>query len=80
MSRFSGLRLTPRPDVVFAAHPKKGIRTVDVGAPMLSMHSVREMCGTDDVTYAIAHFKSVLQNFSSLDAQLDAVDSIVRGA
>lgn len=30
-----------------------GIQTVDVGAPMLSMHSCREMCGTLDVHLAI---------------------------
>ena len=30
-----------------------GIQTVDVGAPMLSMHSCREMCGTLDVHLSI---------------------------
>ncbi len=30
-----------------------GIRTIDIGCPQLSMHSIREMCGTDDVTHAI---------------------------
>ncbi len=30
---------------------KIGIKTVDVGVPMLAMHSVREMAGADDVFY-----------------------------
>jgi aspartyl aminopeptidase len=38
-----------------------GIATVDVGAPMLSMHSCREMCGTLDVHLAIEAFKAALR-------------------
>ncbi len=37
-----------------------GIATVDVGAPMLSMHSCREMAGTLDVHLAIEAFKRAL--------------------
>jgi aspartyl aminopeptidase len=36
-----------------------GIRTVDVGAPMLSMHSCREMAGTVDVHLAIQTFQQL---------------------
>ena len=36
--------------------PLKSRRTVDVGIAQLSMHSVREMCGTDDCDIAYAHF------------------------
>jgi len=38
-----------------------GIQTVDVGAPMLSMHSCREMCGTHDVHWAIETYRRALR-------------------
>ncbi|KAK6127608.1 hypothetical protein DH2020_038646 [Rehmannia glutinosa] len=47
-----------------------GIRTVDVGAPQLSMHSIREMCAVDDVKHSYEHFKAFFQEFSHLDAKL----------
>ncbi len=37
-----------------------GVDTVDVGAPMLSMHSCREMAGTRDVAKAVAAYESAL--------------------
>lgn len=37
-----------------------GIPTVDVGNPMLSMHSVREMCATDDVDPMTAAMRAFL--------------------
>ena len=45
-----------------------GIRTVDVGLPQLSMHSIREMCGTDDVSHGIRFFSHFFGRFASLDA------------
>lgn len=52
-----------------------GCRTVDVGMPQLAMHSIREMCGVDDVALAYKHFLSFFRDFSELDAELD-VDSL----
>ncbi|CAN8253478.1 unnamed protein product [Cochlearia groenlandica] len=47
-----------------------GIRTVDVGAPQLSMHSIREMCAADDVKHSYEHFKAFFKEFTRLDAKL----------
>lgn len=47
-----------------------GVRTVDVGAPQWSMHSVREICGVDDVEYAYKHFKGFFHLFGDLDSTL----------
>ena len=38
-----------------------GCRTVDVGAPQLSMHSIREMCGVDDIGHSYRHFLAFFQ-------------------
>jgi len=50
-----------------------GIRTVDCGMPQLSMHSIREMCGTEDVDISYCHFKAFFELFTTID-QL-AIDS-----
>ncbi|KAK3040614.1 hypothetical protein RJ639_026935, partial [Escallonia herrerae] len=47
-----------------------GIRTVDIGAPQLSMHSIREMCAVDDVKHAYEHFKAYFEEVSQLDAKI----------
>jgi len=47
-----------------------GIRTVDVGIPQLSMHSVREMCGTDDIELCLQHFTAFFNEFSEIDGMV----------
>ncbi|KAF9469097.1 aspartyl aminopeptidase [Collybia nuda] len=49
---------------------KIGIRTVDVGNAMLSMHSVRETAGSHDVQHAIDLFSSFFEAFAALDKGL----------
>lgn len=47
-----------------------GVRTVDIGAPQLSMHSIREMCGTDDVFHYYSLMKGFFENFREIDRNL----------
>jgi aspartyl aminopeptidase len=47
-----------------------GIRSVDIGNPQLSMHSIREVCGVDDIGYCIDLCKHFLEEFASVDAIL----------
>ncbi|KIK06798.1 hypothetical protein K443DRAFT_674082 [Laccaria amethystina LaAM-08-1] len=49
---------------------KIGIRTVDVGNAMLSMHSIRETAGSHDIQNAIDLFSSFFEGFSALDREL----------
>jgi aspartyl aminopeptidase len=49
---------------------KLGLRTVDVGCGMLSMHSIRETAGSHDVQHAIDFFTSFFEGFAALQAQL----------
>uniref|UniRef100_M4C3M7 aspartyl aminopeptidase n=1 Tax=Hyaloperonospora arabidopsidis (strain Emoy2) TaxID=559515 RepID=M4C3M7_HYAAE len=44
-----------------------GIRTIDVGLAQLSMHSIREMCGTEDLVQGLDWFTAFYSEFSSLD-------------
>ena len=48
-----------------------GIRTIDVGCPQWSMHSAREVMGTDDVIHAVRIFRSAYENYSAVDANLE---------
>jgi aspartyl aminopeptidase len=54
---------------------KTGIKTVDVGAPMLAMHSIRETCGVMDGYYYNELF-TVLFFWSSMSCELLTVRPI----
>lgn len=47
-----------------------GMRTVDIGFAMLSMHSIRETAGSHDVQNAIDLFTSFFEGFAKLDKSL----------
>eukprot|EP01098_Paradermamoeba_levis_P011152 TRINITY_DN4751_c0_g1_i1.p1 TRINITY_DN4751_c0_g1~~TRINITY_DN4751_c0_g1_i1.p1 ORF type:complete len:482 (-),score=168.44 TRINITY_DN4751_c0_g1_i1:63-1436(-) len=47
-----------------------GLRTIDIGNAMLSMHSIRETCGTDDVDHYTNLFKAFFTQFTALDEKL----------
>ena len=46
---------------------KLGIRTVDVGNPMLSMHSIREVCGSEDISNGVLFMRGFWERFERVD-------------
>ncbi|KAI9176212.1 hypothetical protein H9P43_006577 [Blastocladiella emersonii ATCC 22665] len=49
---------------------KLGLRTIDIGNPQLSMHSIREQAGTHDITDAIKLFTAFFANYAQVDKEL----------
>lgn len=47
-----------------------GVRTIDLGAPMLSMHSIRETCAADDLASSAVLFEHFFSHFTDIDAHL----------
>ena len=48
-----------------------GLRTVDLGISSLSMHSIRETMGCQDVVTNIKLFQQFFKEFGALDSQCD---------
>jgi aspartyl aminopeptidase len=49
---------------------KAGIKTIDVGAPQLSMHSIRETCGVIDLLYYRDLFAVFLEEYGQINHDL----------
>lgn len=49
---------------------KAGIKTVDIGAPMLGMHSIRETCGVIDMLYYQKLFTTFFTDYSQIPTAL----------
>lgn len=47
-----------------------GARTLDIGNPQLSMHSIRETGGTQDVEYAIRLFQGFFEHYEDLSSKI----------
>lgn len=48
-----------------------GLRTLDLGNPQLSMHSVRETGGSEDVGHAVNLFSAFFEHFTTIDGTID---------
>lgn len=49
---------------------KMGVRTLDLGNPQLSMHSIRETGGSHDVEHAIKLFEGFLTSYGELESKI----------
>ena len=49
---------------------KAGIKTIDIGAPQLAMHSIRETCGVIDLLYYKKLFAVFMQEYTTLSENL----------
>ena len=49
---------------------KAGIKTVDIGAPMLGMHSIRETCGVIDLVHYKNLFVGFFNHYGSIQSTL----------
>ncbi len=50
---------------------KTGIRTLDLGNPILSMHSIRETGGSRDIDYQIQLFQKFFEQYTKLEDQIE---------
>lgn len=54
---------------------KLGVKTLDLGNPQLSMHSIRETCGSLDIEKLILLFESYFEHYNDVEESI-AVDGI----
>ncbi|KAG7842604.1 hypothetical protein KL941_004980 [Ogataea angusta] len=50
---------------------KLGVRTLDLGNPQLSMHSIRETCGSHDIEKLVLLFESFFEHLNYLEQRLE---------
>ena len=49
-----------------------GIRTIDLGCPQLSMHSIRETMGVKDLTHGLVLFRAFFRDFATVDRSIQS--------
>jgi aspartyl aminopeptidase len=52
-----------------------GIRTIDMGCPQLSMHSIRETMGVCDLSNGLALFKAFFEHFRAVDSSIEGSEN-----
>ncbi|XP_033730470.1 aspartyl aminopeptidase-like [Pecten maximus] len=50
---------------------KLGMPTIDIGAPQLSMHSIREMCCTSSIYQGVQLFQGFFENYPRVFASMN---------